>query len=670
MSGQARVQRGKAPDLQSVLALHLAGQVQEAEQGYRTLIAAGLKHHAAYANLAAICVSSGRHDEAIALLQSAIQIKPDLAEARWNLGRALGFQGKFHEAAACLQQVLELKPDLAEVHYDLGVALHGLGRLDDAVESYRKALQLKPDYPEPLNNLGAVLRSQGKLDDAVACFRRVLELRPDSSEAYTNLGNAFRDLGRLEEAIGCHRRALQIRSDYPEALANLGGALRDQGKIEEAAACYQRALQLKPDREEYSNLLFFHAYDGSLGPQTYLALARGWEQQCVPQAERQAARGRRFKCSPLPGRRLRVGYVSGDYRQHAVSFFVERLFAQHDRTRVQVFAYSTSAIRDAVTERIQRTVEHWVPLMGIPDAAARDRIEADGIDVLIDLSGHTAHNRLGIFARRAAPVQAHYVGYFASTGLTEMDYWIGDEMLTPAHTDAHFQEKLWRLPRVWMSYDGKADAPAPDWCPGTDGTLWLGSFNSLGKLTPQTLTLWARVLHALPQARLLLKTKELADAANRRRMLDVMAGQGIAPERIELRDRSVTPDWAAHMAYYNRLDIALDPVGGMGGATTTCDALWMAVPVITLAGERMAERTSASMLHAIAHPEWIAHSEEQYIDKVVTLATDMEQRKRLRPLQRQQMAQSPLCDGTGLARCLEQAYTDMFERRLQTQPGG
>ncbi len=262
-----------------------------------------------------------------------------------------------------------------------------------------------------------------------------------------------------------------------------------------------------------------------------------------------------------------MGYVSGDYRQHAVSYFIEQLFTHHDRARIELFAYATQGRRDAVTERLQALAEHWVSLTGIPDGAVRERIEADGIDVLIDLSGHTQYNSLGVFARRAAPVQAHYLGYFASTGLTEMDYWIGDAILTPASTDSHFSERVRRLPRVWVSYDGKADAPVSDWHPAQDGVIWLGSFNNLGKLTPATLALLAKVFHALPEGRLLLKTRELSDGGNRQRILDTMVGHGIPSERIELQDRSATLDWSAHMAYYDRLDIALDPVGGAGGGT-------------------------------------------------------------------------------------------------------
>ena len=386
----------------------------------------------------------------------------------------------------------------------------------------------------------------------------------------------LKDLGQLDAALASYRRALELKPDLAEAYNNVGGVLKDLGQLDAAVASYRKALELKPDfADAYSNLLFLYSYNALIDPQEYLAQARNWEQACVSAQDRQAARQRIFQRRPLAGRRLRVGYVSGDYRQHAVSYFIEQLFAHHDRARIELFAYSTQGHRDAVTERLQAMVDHWVPLMGISDASIRDRIEADGIDVLIDLSGHSANNRLGVFARRAAPVQAYYLGYFASTGLTEMDYWIGDEILSPPETDSHFSEQVWRLPRVSWSYDGK-DAPPPAWRPDPEGTVWIGSFNHLAKLTPATLGLWAKVLQALPEGRLLLKTKELADAGNRQRILDAMASHGIPPDRIELQDRSATPNWSAHMAYYDRLDIALDPVGAMGGVTTTFDALWMA----------------------------------------------------------------------------------------------
>lgn len=623
--------------------------------------------HAHY-NFGVSLKSAGRIDEAAASYRKAIALKSDFAEAHSNLGNALKDLGRFEDAAASYLRAIKVKPGSADTHVSLGIVLNGLGRLEDAASSYRKAVEIKPDFALAYYNLGNTQKDLGRFNDAVTSYRRAIEIKPDIAEAHNNLGGVLKDMGQLDAALASYRRALELKPDIAEAHNNLGSILKDLGQIDAALASYRRALELKPDfAEAYSNLLFLYGYQGLVDPDEYLVQARNWEQACVPARERQEARHRDFRRMPLAGRRLKVGYVSGDFRQHAVSYFVEQLFTHHERTRIELFAYSTQSMRDAVTGRLQALAEHWVQFAAISDDAIRARIAADDIDVLIDLSGHSAHNRLGVFARRAAPVQAHYLGYFASTGLTEMDYWIGDEILTPAATDNHFCEQVWRLPRVWVSYESQADAPVPDWHPDRDGNIWVGSFNNLAKLTPATLALWAKILDALPEARLLLKTKELAEYGNRRRILDEMAGHGIAPDRIELQDRSVTPDWSAHMGYYNRLDIALDPVGGVGGGTTTCDALWMGVPVITYEGDRMAERMTASMLNAIGHPEWIARTEAEYIDKVVALARDLQQRNTLRFTQRERMALSPLCDAKGLALSLENAYVEMFERWLQRQ---
>lgn len=605
----------------------------------------------------------GNQDAAIESYRRAILFKPDFAGAHNNLGLALRDRGNLDAAVESYRTAVALQPDFADAHYNLGIALKEQGKLDEAIASYRQALSPQPNLADGHYNLGNALQDQGKLDEAVISYHQTLLLKPDYAEAHNNLGNVLQLQNKLDNSIVCYQKALELKPDLAEAHNSLGSALQNQGKLNAAAECYRKALSFKPDyTDAYSNLLFLHSYRAFIEPQEYLSLARGWEQACLSAMERQAAHTRTFSRLPTAGRRLRVGYVSGDFRQHAVSYFIEQLFAQHDKTKIELFAYSSSGMRDAVTERLQALTDHWIPITGMPDSAVLERIAADGIDVLIDLSGHTRHNRLGVFARRAAPVQAHYLGYFASTGLTEMDYWIGDDILTPPEMDNHFDEQVWRLPRVWVSYKTIADAPEPDWHPASDGSVWIGSFNGLGKITPQTIALWAKVLHALPEGRLLLKAKDLADTGNRQRVLDDFADHGIPADRIELQRDT---DWADYMAQYNRLDIALDPVGGHSGGTTTCDTLWMGVPVIHALGNRATSRFTASMLNAIGHPEWIAQTEAEYVDKVVALARDVEQRKTLRPAQRAQMANSPLCNAKELVVNLERAYFEMFERWMQ-----
>ena len=604
-----------------------------------------------------------RFDEAIGHFDRALSIDQDNSAAHFNKGNVLRSLSRNREALQCYERAIACKADFHKAWHKHGNTLIDLGQPMQALASFDRALALKADYPEALNNRGGALRELGRATEALTFHSRAIALAPGLEEAHNDLGNALRDLGRFSEAAEAFRRAIGMRPGNSIAHIYLGNALGDLGRPEDAIASYREAIRLEPKNfEAYSNLLFAHSYNTFIDPQQYLSLSRGWEQAYISADERNAARDKVMHRAQNAGRKLRIGYVSGDFRGHAVSYFIEHLFRHHDRMRVEIFAYPTHSGQDEVTKRLRNLADRWEPSTGLSDHMLVERIGADAIDVLVDLSGHTAHNRLGVFARRAAPVQAHYLGFFASTGLTEMDYWIGDAVLTPTETDGQFSETLWRLPRTWVSYEGKTSAPTPVSNPPPDRGIRIGSFNNLGKLTPSTLALWSRLLLRLPQAKLLLKTKQLAEPANRQRIFDAMRALGIAADRIELHDGADTPDWLAHMAYYSRLDIALDPVGSVGGGTTTCDALWMAVPVVTLIGDRMATRMTASMLAAVGREEWIARSEEEYIEKVVALADDADRRRALRASLRQEMAVSPLCDASGLARALEDAYFSMFDR--------
>ena len=618
---------------------------------------------------------AGRLPEAEARYQQVLQINPDLSKAdlagaHYNLGNVLRGQDRPEEAVASYRRALEIQPRSVEISGNLGGALKDAGRLEEAAAVYQSAIALAPRDALLHYNLGIVRNEQGRPLDALASYASALALDPRSPDIHQNLGSLLLDLGRPGEALAAFRKALEIQPGSGDALSGVALALADLGESDEALAGFRAALAARPSSATaYSHLLGFASYRALLSPEETLALARGWEQAVVPEAERRAARARVFRAAPLTGRRLKLGYVSGDFRQHAVSYFVEQIFRHHDAARVELFAYSTCAKSDAVTARLRPLAHHWRDAAGMSDAAIRDGIAADGIDVLVDLSGHTLHNRLGVFARRAAPVQVQYIGGLGSSGLTEMDYWLGDAIVMPPETDAQFSEQVWRLPRVWLSYDGRADAPRPAPRAEADGAVRLGSFANLSKLTPRTLALWAKLLQALPEGRLLLKTKGLADPGVRERILGILAANGAASERVELQDWRTTPDWAAHMGSYHRLDVALDPVDVHTGATTTCDALWMGVPVITKMGERMGFRMTATTLDALGHPEWIARSDDEYAEKAVALARDAARRAQLRVTLRDEMAASPLCDARDLARNLEDAYIGMYERWLGGETG-
>lgn len=641
--------------LQNALAHHRAGRLPQAEAIYQQILQLDPRNPDALHMLGLIAAQTGHADAAIGLFRQAIAQKATDPSYHCNLGQALQGQGRLEEAADAYGRAIALKARHAPYHAHLAEALTLLGRWEAAAASYRKALALDADNAQVCYGLGYVLRNLGEFDEALRCYRQAIAKRPDFASAHHDLGTIYKQRNQFAEAVASYRKALALQPDNAEWQFNLGSALLPLGERTAAVECFRKAVRLGlADAEAYSDLLFLCASQVLLEPAEYLEFARGWE-RCLPPQPRRRRAG-----APLEGRRLRVGYVSADFYQHAVSYFMEPLLAAHDRARVEVFTYAVNTRSDAVTARLRELVEHWEPVAELSHAALAERIRNDGIDVLVDLSGHTAHNRLPVFAARVAPVQVHYLGYFASTGLREMDYWIGDPILTPPALDEHFSEQVWRLPRTTVAYGGNVEAPLPAWQPAADGTVWLGSFHALIKLTPQTLALWARILRELPEARLLLKTREFEDAARRQRIFDALVEHGVAPERIELRDGSVTPSWAEHMAYYDRLDIALDPVGTWSGNTTTCDALWMGVPVVGLMGGRSILRMTGPMLDALGHPEWSTDSEDEYVARVVELARDVELRKTLRATQRSRMAASPLCDAVGLARQLEQAYFDMF----------
>ena len=617
-----------APTLQLVIDHFNASRWQQAETVCLQLLRQQPKNAKAHHMLGLIAFQTGKHEQAIDAIQTALRLDPHFAEAHSNLASVFNRLGRLAEAENHYLQSLAIEP-MAVVHYNLGIVLDNLGKTSEAMKHYQRALHLDPSSAATHLNLGNLLQSQNRLDEAVAHYRQATQLDPTSASAHNNLGNVLMDQGNDVEADQQYRQALALQPDYQQA---------------------------------YSNLLFLQSYGTVQRPQHDLTLARGWEKACIPASELLAANKKILKNTILAGRRLKIGYVSGDFRRHAVSYFIEQIFTHYDRSRFELFAYYTHGLVDPVTERLQELVDHWCLMTGMSDNAAVQKIQADGIDVLIDLSGHTAHNRLGVFARRAAPVQAHYLGYFASTGLSNMDYWIGDDWIAPESMDDQFSETVWRLPRTWVAYKTIAEAPPVQWQPANDGTIWLGCFNSLNKITPETLALWAKILIALPKAKLRLKANQLGEATTRTLLLETLAHQEITADRVDLLANS---DWVDYMAEYNRLDIALDPVGGHGGGTTTCDALWMGVPVIHLAGNRTTSRFAASMLNAIGHPEWIAVSEEDYLEKTITLARNVDLRKQLRPLQRNLMANSPLCDAQGLTKSLEDAYVEMFERTLR-----
>lgn len=594
---------------------------------------------------------------AVASYRCALEIRPDYAEVHSNLGVALQEQGKLSDAVASCRRALEIKPDYAEAHNNLGNALKGLGQLEDAAASYRRALAIKSGYAEAYNNLGSVLLELGQPNDAVESCRRALEIKPGYAKAYGNLGSALLELGQLNDAEASYRRALEISPDSAEAHGNLGAALIELQRHGDAVASYRRALEIKPDLAwVHSNLIFIYNLLVSHPPEEMLAEALSYGERVALQAHLYTS----WLTVPEPDRCLRVGLVSGDLLHHPVGFFVESVLAAlkfQASGRLKLFTYSSHSRFDAVSERIKVCCDGWCSVVGLSDENLARRISEDSIDILIDLSGHTAHNRLPLFAWKPAPVQVSWLGYFATTGVTAMDYLIADPWTLPETEEAYFIEKIWRLPETRLCFTPPGVnvdvAPLPAL---KKGYVTFGCFNNLAKMNDAVVVLWARVLKAVPGSRLLLKAKQLQVASVRQSIIERFFAQGVGADRLMMEGSDAREKY---LAAYHRVDIALDPFPYTGG-TTSVEGLWMGVPVLTLAGKSFLSRQGVGLLMNSGLPEWIAADADDYVARAVSHASDLQRLAALRNGLRQQVTASPIFDAPRFARHLEDALRGMW----------
>ncbi len=581
------------------------------------------------------------------------------AEAQISLGATQAGLGQLDNAVTSFRRALEIDPGYPRAHNCLGNALAGLGQLNDAVASFRRALALNPNYAEAHSNLGVVYADIGQLEEAATSFRRALEIKPDCATALNNLGNILTDLKQFSDAEASFRQALAIRPDYAEAHSNLGNTLRDLGQHDEAVASYRQALAVRPDYTvALSNLLFTHSYTSDQSPTELLAEARRFGDIVAKQAHPHAY----WSNTPEPGRCLRIGLVSGDLRHHPVGYFLEGVLAalkSNASGLLEIIAYPSYSEADAMTERIKNCCQGWHSAVGLSDEALANRIRDDGIDILIDLAGHTAHNRLPVFAWKPAPVQVSWLGYCATTGLAEIDYYLADAIALPSSLESQFVESVWRLPESYLCLSRpNVDLPVAVAPALTEGRVTFGSFNNLSKMTDETVRLWARILHAVPRSRLFLKSRHLCDESVLQTTLARYASHGIGADRLLLAGH--LNERGSHLAAYNRVDIALDPFP-YNGVTTTAEALWMGVPVLSLAGDRFLARQGVTLLTNANLPDWIASDFDDYVARAIRHASDVQNLASLRSVLRQQVLASPIFDAARFAQHFEAALREMWQ---------
>jgi predicted O-linked N-acetylglucosamine transferase (SPINDLY family) len=593
--------------------------------------------------------------EAVACFRQAVCINPDHASAYYNLGQALRQRGEPDAAAACFREALRIRPDDAAAHYGLGNALREQGRLEDAVASYRQAVRGWPDHPELRNNLGTALQELGPLEEAEAQLRQALRLRPAYARAAYNLGLVLWTQGRPEEAAESYGQAVRLEPGYARAHLNLGNALKDQGRLDESIAAYRAAIELEPDNAGYhDNLILAMHYHPDFDQRAIGEECRRWSERHAEALSRDIPP---HTNRPEPERRLRIGYVSTEFRNHVEGWLVAPLLCHHDHGPFEIYCYSRVARPDAYTERLRGQADVWRDTVGLSDQQTADLVRDDRIDILVDLKVHTANNQLLVFARKPAPVQVTWLGYPGTTGLKTVDYRLTDPYIDPPGLfDAFYSEESLRLPDTIWCYEPPADSPPVGALPAAEaGAITFGCLNSFCKVNDGCLALWAGVLRAVPRSRLLLRAPR---GLARDHTLTVLVQEGIAAARVEFVDLLPRSEY---LRLYHRVDLALDPLP-YNGHVTGFDGFWMGVPTLTLVGRTVVGRVGWSQLCNLDLKELAAETPEQFVAIATEVAGDLARLQELRGTLRQRILRSPLMGAPRFARHIEEAYRRMWRR--------
>jgi len=686
------------PDISKLVQLFGAGRFAEMEKAARALVKTYPRHGVLWKALGVAL--SKQQKNALDAMQRAAEFSPndaevhynlgvesqlrqqfDLAEASYcrtlalqpqnvhalnNLGNILKDRGCIEDAEASYRQAIALDPSYAEAYYNLGLTLQDCGRLAEAEQNYRLAISNRPDYILAHNNLGLLLAKSGRESEAISSYQAALGINPAFLDTLVNLAGLLRQRGSYVEALIVSRRAVDNAPASAPALVALATILNELGDTDQAIGYYRQALALDANLlEAHDNLLFAENYfslDRPLDAKAHKSNAEAYGSV----VSRRARPYTDWAVSKNPARALNIGFVSGDLWSHPVGYFVDNVLgalAQHHNAALRLFIYSNTARTDELTQRIKQHCAAWLDVTHLTDAQMAERIHADDIDILIDLSGHTAQNRLPVFAWKPAPVQASWLGYFATTGVKEIDYLIADPWSVPEANDADFTETVWRLPETRLCFTPPDAAIEVGLLPALQrGHVTFGCFNNLGKLGPDVVALWAAILRALPNSVLFLKAKQFGQPAVDERMRSRFAAHGIAPERLRIEGRSTR---AQYLAAYNEVDIVLDPFPFTGG-TTTVEALWMGAPVLTLQGTRMIARQGVSLLRNAGLGDWVAESPEAYLRQAVARASDLPALARLRAGLRAQVLASPVFDAPRFAHHFAAALSGMWRRWYAT----
>lgn len=574
------------------------------------------------------------------------------------LGVAHRYMGESEDSMALLQRAVKLLPLDYAILYNLGVAYQDLHNHKKAIECFAKVIQMKPDYVDAYNNLSAVHLDQGDYDEAKGTLQKLLTIQPMYMRGHCNIGLVFKNEGNLNLAIKSFHKALELDATVPDVYNNLGNALIDIGNIDEAIENYQKSILLNPNFEEaYANLLFALNYHPDKSAEEIYESYKDYNTHiCKMQTPKLSA----YTNSTILNRKLKIGYVSPDLKMHPVRLFLEPLLANHDKTGFEVYAYAEISKEDSVTQRYKSYIDHWIPTLGMSDETLAQRIREDGIDILIDIAGHTAGNRLGTFTLKPAPVSVSWLGFGYTTGLTAMDYYLTDEISAPKGSERLFSEKLWRIQTpsyVFRPGDGMGEVGELPVL--KRGYITFGTLSRSVRINHRTIRVWAEVLKRVPSSKLLIDSKNYTDTNMVNDLMEKFEKHGIEGHRLQFGYHS--PPWDV----LRNVDIGLDCFPHNSG-TTLFEMLYMGIPYVTLADRPSVGRIGSAILHGIHKSEWISNSEDEYIDKLVALATNLSDLSAIRSNLRNEMIGSPLMDEKSFALKVEGAFRDMFTQWCET----
>lgn len=573
------------------------------------------------------------------------------------MGAILRLLGKRKEALHAMKKAVTLAPNDTESYKNLGVVLQELGQLEEAKEYYLKAIELKPDHAEVFCNLGMIFHISGALTEAESYYTKAIAFKDDFAVAYNNLACTLKELGKLDEAKVYLLNAIKIQPDYADAYSNLGNILSDLGNLQEAEKYYLKAIDINPNyMEAYSNYLFSYNYNTAFKNSFYLEFAKTFGDII---SSKVVHRYEQFDAAKS-NERLRVGFVSGDFKNHAVGHFLENMLS--NITSLDLFAYSANYVEDDLTQRIKPYFKQYTSIYGKNDEETAEIIYNDNINILIDLSGHSEHNRLALFAHKPSPVQASWLGYFASTGVNEIDYFIADHYVASSQEDDNFREKIYRLPHSWLCFTKPNYELTINTLPAIEnGFITFGCFNNLNKLNDDVIALWSELLLKIPDAKLFLKAKQLNDSVVRESLCKKFEAHGVDSNRLVLEGQSSR---VHYLESYNKIDIALDPFPYNGG-TVSVEALYMGVPVLTLKGDRFLSRIGESIAYNVKMDHWIANNKVDYIEKALDFSSDQNFLADMRSKLRDRVLDSPLFDGKRFAEDFEDAMTGMWDKYIE-----